>query len=104
MQSLTLNWIIIENYIDRLWNQSKRNEKSRSKKNTVFAKLSELERVSMLKNGEFNILDKLRKVRNKTVHEGYICSKEEAETGFNSSKEIMQKLFRDLIFNVEVSK
>lgn len=104
MQSSTLNWIIIENYIDKLWNQSKRNGKIQSKKNTVFVKLSELERVSMLKNGEFNVLDKLRKVRNKTVHEGYTCSKEEAETGFNSAKEIMQNQLQDLMFNVKVSK
>jgi len=60
--------------------------------------------MKLLKNGEFNVLDKLRKVRNKTVHEGYICSKEEAETGFNSAKEILQNQLRDLMFNAEVSK
>lgn len=105
--SFLLAWIVLEKYIDGVWEETlvsqkisdKRREKlARSSLWTADDKLEALNLMGLFVNERYNEVIRLKKMRNDIVHEGRNVTKQEAEECLRFSLGIIKEVVRNKCF------
>jgi len=103
--SFVLGWIIIERWINHLWNDLlweksiSGNRKSRLTgiKWEIHHKLETLNLVGKLNNSDYEMLNKFREIRNNILHKGENVKKDDAKKCLEFAYKIVVKTFNDKI-------
>lgn len=98
--SFILSWTIIEIYLSGLWNRKIKNKgiNTSQKKNLtskmlwpISQKINVFTLMKMITDDEYKTFEKLRKKRNKIIHEGEKCSKDYAKQCLDTARKVLIK-------------